>query len=353
MIRMSNELTSSLSDRYSRQMLFAPIGENGQAAIRKAKVAIVGLGALGTVLSNHMTRAGIGFLRLIDRDFVEASNLQRQMLYDEADAAAATPKAIAAAERLRRINSEVELEAHVADFNSTNAEALLDGMDLVLDGTDNFSVRFLINDACVKAGVPWIYGGAVSSRGVTMNIIPGSTPCLRCLYARPPAPGTMDTCDTAGVIAPIIDIVASYQAAEAMKLIVGDHARLRKGMTQFDLWHNHFTDIDLSGARKSDCPCCGLRQFDFLDAIYEGETVQTLCGRNTVQIAPVRQIRLELPLLAERLKAHGTVEANPFLLRFQATDSIKLVLFPDGRTLVQGTDDPVEAKKYVNQFLGM
>jgi molybdopterin-synthase adenylyltransferase len=350
---MNNQPTNSLADRYSRQMLFAPIGEKGQVAIRNAKVAIVGLGALGTVLSNHMTRAGVGYLRLIDRDFVEASNLQRQMLYDEADAAAATPKAIAAAQRLRRINSEVELEPHVTDFNHTNAEALLHGMDLVLDGTDNFSVRFLINDVCVKAGIPWIYGGAVSSRGVTMNVIPGVTPCLRCLYARPPAPGTMDTCDTAGVIAPIIDIVASYQTTEALKLIVGDHDRLRKGMTQFDLWFNHYTDIDLSGGRRSDCPCCVQRQFEFLDAIYEGETVQSLCGRNTVQIAPVRPIKLELPMIAERLKPYGLVEISPFLLRFQANDTIKLVLFPDGRTLVQGTDDPAEAKKYFNQYFGM
>nr|WP_248931138.1 ThiF family adenylyltransferase [Paenibacillus hamazuiensis] len=347
------ETKPAAADRYSRQILFAPIGEKGQDALARSRVAIVGMGALGTVLANHMVRAGVGFVRLIDRDFVEASNLQRQMLYDEADAAAAAPKAIAAAERLRQANSAVTIEPIVQDVNATNAEQLLGDVDLILDGSDNFSVRFLINDVSVKRRIPWIYGGAVSSRGVSMTVVPGETPCLRCMFGQAPAQGTTETCDTAGVIGAIIHVVASHQAAEALKLLVGDKAHLNRKMMHWDLWYNQFSAVDVSGARKPACPACGEHRYDYLDAEIEGETIQSLCGRNSVQIHPVQPVRLPLAEWAEKLKPLGTVELNPFLLKFHVSDEMKLVLFPDGRCIVQGTDDITAAKSLYSRYVGM
>jgi adenylyltransferase/sulfurtransferase len=311
------------------------------------------MGALGTVLSNHMVRAGVGFVRLIDRDFVEASNLQRQMLYDEADAAASSPKAIAAANRLRKSNSMVHIEPVVQDVNATNAESLLGDVDLILDGSDNFSVRFLINDVSVKHRIPWIYGGAVSSRGVSMTIIPGETPCLRCIFGQAPAQGSAETCDTAGVIGPIIHVVASYQAAEALKLLVGDYAHLNRKMMHWDLWHNQFSSVDVAKARKEECPACGLHRYDYLDAEIVGETIQSLCGRNSVQIHPVEPVRLSLSEWAAKLRPLGAVEQNPFLLKFQVNETVTLVLFPDGRCIVQGTDDMTVAKSLYSRFIGM
>lgn len=340
-------------ERYSRQMLFAPIGEAGQAKLLQARVAIVGMGALGTVLANHMVRAGIGFVRLIDRDFVERSNLQRQMLYDEADAAGSAPKAEAAAARLGAANSGVVIEPVVADLNFANAEQLLADVQLILDGTDNFAVRFLINDVSVKHGIPWIYGGAVSSRGVSHTVIPGETPCLRCLFDQPPARGTTETCDTAGVIGSIIHTVASHQAAEAFKLLVGARQQLNRKMLHWDLWYNQYAAIDVSKARKADCPCCAKRQFEYLDASLEEDTIQTLCGRNSVQIQPVTPAALSLEEWAERLQPLGRVEKNPFLLKLHLDESLTLVLFPDGRMIVQGTEDPTVAKSLYSRYIGM
>ncbi|MCY9593089.1 ThiF family adenylyltransferase [Paenibacillus chitinolyticus] len=339
--------------RYSRHVLFKPVGENGQRALGRARVAIVGLGALGTVLANHMVRAGVGFVRLIDRDFVEESNLQRQMLYDEEDAHQAQPKASAAAAKLRLVNSLVGIEAHVADLNPLNAEELLTGVDLILDGTDNFSVRFLINDVSVKHGIPWLYGGAVASRGVSLAILPGETPCLRCLFGSAPAHGTADTCDTAGVIGPIIHMVASYQATEAMKILIGDRQHLNRRMQQWDLWYNHYTSVDVSGARKADCPACAHRSFEYLDAEIDGETIQTLCGRDSVQIHPVRPADFSLEHWEQRLAPLGRVSRNKFLLRFRPSDDITLAVFPDGRVLVQGVTDPVAAKTLYSRYIGM
>ncbi|MFB7817711.1 ThiF family adenylyltransferase [Paenibacillus chitinolyticus] len=339
--------------RYSRHVLFKPVGENGQRALGRARVAIVGLGALGTVLANHMVRAGVGFVRLIDRDFVEESNLQRQMLYDEEDARQAQPKASAAAAKLQLVNSLVGIEAHVADLNPLNAEELLTGVDLILDGTDNFSVRFLINDVSVKHGIPWLYGGAVASRGVSLAILPGETPCLRCLFGSAPAHGTTDTCDTAGVIGPIIHMVASYQATEAMKILIGDRQHLNRRMQQWDLWYNHYTSVDVSGARKADCPACAHRSFEYLDAEIDGETIQTLCGRDSVQIHPVRPADFSLEHWEQRLAPLGRVSRNKFLLRFRPSDDITLAVFPDGRVLVQGVTDPVAAKTLYSRYIGM
>lgn len=351
-------MTSSQSDnllpgRYSRQLLFSPIGPEGQRRMMTSRAAIVGMGALGTVLANHLVRAGVGYVRLIDRDFVEESNLQRQMLYEESDALASRPKAEAARDRLLRINSLVEIDAHVTDLNPGNAEELLSGVDLVLDGTDNFSVRFLINDVCVKHGIPWIYGGAVSSRGVVMAVRPGVTPCLRCMFSQPPEQGAAETCDTAGVIGPIIHVVASYQAAEALKLLSGNEEQLNGSMLHFDMWHNFQGSVDVSAGRAEQCPCCGQRCFEYLTAERSGETIQSLCGRNSVQIVPVRPRSLKLDEWESSLSRLGPVTRNAFLLKFQASPELTLVLFPDGRALIQGTDDPIAAKSIYSRYIGM
>lgn len=339
--------------RYSRQILFSPIGREGQFKLGKSRIAIVGMGALGTVLANHMVRAGVGYVRLIDRDFVDTSNLQRQMLYDEEDAASTTPKAIAAARRLQLVNSLVIIEPHVTDLNSMNAEQLLSDVDLILDGTDNFSVRFLINDVSMKLGIPWIYGGAVASRGVSLTIIPGQTPCLRCLFTQAPAAGASETCDTAGVIGGIIHVVASFQATEALKLLIGATEQLNLRMQQWDLWFNQNSAISVVGAIKSDCPTCAKKQYDYLEANVDSDTIQSLCGRNSVQIHPVIPTNKPLEYWEERLSPLGPVERNRFLLKFQAAPDLHMIIFPDGRVLIQGTDDMIQAKSLYSRYIGM
>ncbi|UFJ39343.1 ThiF family adenylyltransferase [Brevibacillus humidisoli] len=337
--------------RYSRQVLFAPIGRDGQEKLAASRVAIVGMGALGTVLANHMVRAGIGFVRLIDRDFVEPSNLQRQMLYDETDAEQHLPKAMAAYDKLRRINSQVMLEPVVADLTPFNAERCLADVDLVLDATDNFQVRYLINDLCVKHSIPWVYGGAVSAKGMFTAIRPGLTPCLRCLFPEAPKPGDTPTCDTAGVIGPIIHVIASYQATEALKLLVGAIDALNPHLEHFDLWQNQHQQIRVSSARRIDCPTCVQHQFDYLEPVSQEGLAASLCGRNTIQISPAADMQLDLKTLQDRLAPLGEVERNPFLIRFHIDDHT-LVVFPDGRVLVQGTDDPVLARSLHARYIG-
>jgi adenylyltransferase/sulfurtransferase len=340
-----------MNTRYSRQILFHPIGKTGQERLLQSRVAIVGMGALGTVLANHMVRAGVGFVRLIDRDFVEPSNLQRQMLYDEEDARQHLPKAIAAYEKLRRINSEVEMEPVVADLTPRNAERLLTDIQLVLDATDNFQVRYLVNDVCVKHSIPWVYGGAVSAKGMFTAIRPGVTPCLRCLFPEPPNAGEMPTCDTAGVIGPIIHVVASYQAAEALKLLVGATEALNPYLQHFDLWENQHQQIRVAKARRPDCPACGKREFSYLAPDSPEGLAVSLCGRDTVQISPKEGASVDLDRLEELLSPLGTVERNRFLLRFHI-EPHTLVVFPDGRVLVQGTDDITLARSLHAKYIG-
>lgn len=330
--------------------MFKPIGEAGQEKLLNSRVAIVGMGALGTVLANHMVRAGVGYVRMIDRDFVEPSNLQRQMLYDEQDAREGLPKAAAAAEKLRQVNSGVAIEPVVADLTWQNAEQLLSDVDLVLDGTDNFQVRFLINDVCVKHGIPWVYGGGVSAHGMTVTVRPGETPCLRCLFESAPAPGTTQTCDTAGVIGPLIHIIASFQAVEAFKLLVGDQSALRSSMLNVSLWDHYLTEIHVANARRDNCPCCGHRQFEYLQPQAGSET-SSLCGRDTIQISPQQSMKLDLDALQERLSILGKVERNRFLLRFYVGEQ-RLVIFPDGRVLVQGTNDHAVARNLYAKYIG-
>lgn len=338
-----------LNERYSRQILFREIGHEGQERLLNARVLIVGCGALGAAHAEMLARAGVGHLRIVDRDFVEFTNLQRQTLFKESDAAERLPKAIAAKNRIAEINSEIEVDAVIADVNNSNMESLIDGCDLVIDGTDNFQVRYLLNDACVKLGVTWIYGAAVTSYGTTMTIIPGKTPCLRCIFDEMPDAGSSPTCDTAGVIMPIIATVSATQIAEALKILVGDTASLHGSLIQFDLWANDRQRIKL-GEPNPDCKTCGQGNFEFLDAEAQ-EFSAVLCGRNAVQLAPPLAVKLDLTELAAKLSGLGEVKQNEYLVRFMA-DGREITVFSDGRAIIKGTDDPAAARSLYARYVG-
>lgn len=334
-------------ERYSRQILFAPIGEEGQAKLKEKSIVIIGVGALGTVLANHFVRAGVQKVTIVDRDYVEMSNLQRQMLYDEDDVKAALPKAIAAERKLRKINSQVEVTGIVSDVTQKNIELLLEGVDLVVDGTDNFQIRFLMNDAAFKLGIPYLYGGAVGSRGMAALFIPNETPCLRCFIKEGQSSG--ETCDTVGVISPVVDLVASYQAVEGLKYLVGATDALHNQLLTFDVWHNHRYNMPFKQAEQ-DCPTCQQKRYPSLHAA-EKETMTSLCGRETVQIH--LQDSFDLKEWAKRLEKVADVQETPFLLRATLHNQMKIVLFRDGRTLIQGTEDIAEAKAIYSQYIGM
>ena len=342
-------MNANATNRYSRQILFPEIGRAGQEKLLNARVLIVGCGALGASHAEILARAGVGKLRIVDRDFVEFTNLQRQTLFKESDAVERLPKAIAAKTRIVEINSETQVEAIIADVNNSNAESFLDGVDLVLDGTDNFQVRYLLNDACVKRGVTWIYGAAVSSYGTTMTIIPGKTPCLRCIFDEMPDAGSSPTCDTAGVIMPIIATVSATQIAEAFKILVGDTELLHGSLMQFDVWANDRQRIKL-GEPNPDCKCCGHKVYEFLDAESQ-EFAAVLCGRNAVQIAPPQAVNLDLKGLADRLRPLAEVKQNAYLLRFTA-DGNEVTVFSDGRAIVKGTDDIAAARSLYAKYVG-
>ncbi len=336
--------------RYARQVIYPGIGEAGQQALLDAHVTIIGVGATGSVLANHLARAGVGQLRLVDRDFVELNNLQRQLLYDEDDVAGMLPKAIAAATKLRRINSEIAIEAVVADVGPTNIADLIADADVVLDGTDNFATRYLINDACVKLGKPWVYCGVLATYGMTHTVRPGITPCLRCIMGELPAPGTVPTCDTAGIIGPIVALMGSIVVAEALKLMVG-RGEPNDGMVHVDLWDNTYERFDLGGPRP-DCPACGQRRFEFLSA-EAGGRVTSLCGREAVQVNVVGAHNIDLVALAERLKvAADQVRVNPYLLRAVIAGH-EFTVFPDGRAIIKGTTDEAAAATLYAKYVGM
>lgn len=345
-------LTEEEKVRYSRQIRFAPIGEDGQARLRRARVAVVGAGALGSALANHMVRAGVGYIRLIDGDVVDLSNLQRQMLYDETDVQNGTPKVVAAAEKLSAVNSQVEIEPHVAEVTWQNAEELLTGVDLLLDGTDNFAVRYLMNDVSVKHGIPYVYGGVIGASGSAALFQPGETPCLACLYPEPPLPGSVETCETAGIIGPIVHLVTAWQATEALKYLTGAREQLSRRLLSVDLWNNHFFQMPLDGKRNPDCHVCVRGRFRFLDEPSAIIQEAILCGRNTVQIRPAQPLRCDLEEMAKRLSSYGPVEQNRFLVRLHLKE-LSLILFQDGRVLVQGTDDLVTARRLYAQYIGM
>ena len=338
------------ASRYSRQELFAGIGREGQARLGAARVVVVGCGALGSVASEMMVRAGAASVTVIDRDFVEESNLQRQSLFDEADVALGMPKAAAAEAHLRALNGDVEVRGIVTDFVADNAEALLAGADLVLDGTDNFETRFLLNDVCVRAGIPWVYGACVGSYGLALLVRPKVSPCLRCLLEERPAPGSGPTCDTTGVVAPIVHVIAGIQVAEALKLLSGHAENLLAGLVTVDLWAGQFDVLDLRG-RAPWCPACTSGQFDYAVAGPAGASA-VLCGRDAVQVRPGREAHVDLGALADRLGASADVRAvNEHLVRFVVPEA-ELVVFRDGRAIVKNVRDTAQARSLYAKYVG-
>lgn len=336
--------------RYARQLIFPGIGEEGQKKLLDARVVLVGCGADGTVIADRLVRAGVGHLTLIDRDFIELNNLQRQVLYDEEDVRQNLPKAVAAERKLRRINSQVEISGLVADLNAENAQELLSDADLVMDGTDNFEARYIINDVCVKHGIPWVYCGVVASYGMTMTILPHQTPCLRCLFPHVPPPGAIATCDTAGILGPVVTVVAGVAAAEGIKLLVGQGER-NPGIIHLDLWDNTFDAFD-NGLPRPDCPTCGWGEYEFLEG-ESGAQAVSLCGRDAVQVRVPGARQLPLAVLTERLRAVGQVTAsNDYLVRFKV-DGYEITLFADARAIIKGTDDEVVARSLYSKYVGV
>ena len=337
-------------DRYSRQTLFGPIGKQGQEQLRTASATILGCGALGTVLANNLCRAGVGHLVIADRDYVEMSNLQRQILFDEEDVTRHLPKAIAAVEKLRKVNSDVRVEALVEDINADGIESLVRESDIVLDATDNFETRYLLNDVCIKYNRPWIYSGVIASYGVTMNIIPGDTPCLRCVFPEMPLPGTTPTCDTAGVLNGIVGAITGLASTEALKILLKSE-KVSRAMTWLDVWENTFERIELP--RQPECPACGQHSYEFLDSM-QGSSSTSLCGRNAVQVRGTgkRGMHMDFPTLAERLDPVGAVQYNDYLLRF-LVDGYEITVFPDARAIIKGTDDEQVARSVYARYIGM
>jgi molybdopterin-synthase adenylyltransferase len=339
-----NEEGPPLDSRYSRQILFPGIGLAGQSRLRNSAVAIVGVGALGSFQAMAMARAGIGRLRLIDRDYVDLSNLHRQWLYEEEDAENGVPKAVAARKRLERINSEVEYAAEISDLTPRNAQELLDGVDLILDGTDNFETRYLINDFAVSRRIPWIYGGAVASTGIVMPVIPLETGCLRCVYPTPSG-GIQMTCDTAGILATAASLVASLQVSLAIRVLVGD--RPAGDIMTADVWTGKIRTVAAPG-RDPDCPCCAQGNYEWLDGAHRAPV--SLCGRNAVQIHEKHR-PLDLVALGKQLAPLGQVRANEFALRF-FVDPYEMTFFPDGRAIIKGTTDPGVARSLYARYAG-
>ena len=335
-----------LEERYSRQVLFPGIGREGQGKLAVARVAVVGCGATGSALASLLARAGVGNIRIIDRDFVEPSNLQRQSLFDESDAAQSLPKAIAAARKISAFNSQIVIEPQVADLVPANVESLLEGMQLILDGTDNFETRYLLNDFAVKASLPWIYTAAVGSYGITMNVLPGKTACLACVFPDLPR-GSFETCETAGILNSAVNLAASIAATEAIKLLVGAEDRMRRTLLSFDLWRNEHAEVGAESPRPG-CQACDER--DFVHLAGEGRAHITLCGRNSVQIHE-RHRPIDFSEVSQRLKPHGTVRHNDFVLKFWP-EPYEMTLFLDGRAIIKGTTDTAIARSLYARYVG-
>lgn len=343
--------TSEKLDRYRRQTSFAGVGEEGQERIAKSRAVVCGCGALGTVHATQLVRAGVGSVRIIDRDFVEITNLQRQFLFDEEDVRSGLPKAEAAARKLRRVNSQIEIEPVVAHLDPGNIRALLGDAQVILDGTDNFETRFLINDFSSSAGIPWIFGGCIGAEGQCMTIVPGRTACLRCLIEQAPEAGTTPTCETAGILAPASAAVASLQVAEALKILAGKLDRVRDTMLVLDLWDNTVRSLRLDGLRESkNCPVCDRKEYDWLDQKVS-TLVTTLCGRNSVQVVPPTRQSIDWEELSGRWSVIGTVTSNPFLVRLEV-DGYELSVFRDGRAIIKGTSEPDVARTVYAKYMG-
>jgi len=339
--------------RYSRQVLCEKIGLEGQRRLAASRVVLFGCGGLGTVLANTLVRAGVGYTRICDRDFIERDNLQRQVLFDEDDIAAGLPKAEAAAAKLRRINPSVTVEPVVIDVNPTNIERLADGAELLLDGTDNFETRFLINDLAVKTRRPWIYGAVIGATGLCMTVVPYETPCLRCVFEDAPPPEMNPTCDTAGVLASAVNLVASLQAIEALKLLIGRKDEINRHLVHIDAWSGRLVNMKVQSAYdQGNCPCCKRGEFPYLEGKFAGTTT-TLCGRDAVQVHPGGATRIDFVAIAKKLQpvAAGPVSHNRFMLK-AAIDGHEFTLFPDGRAIIKGTDDPDRARTLYAKYLG-
>jgi molybdopterin-synthase adenylyltransferase len=340
-------------ERYSKQLLFSGIGEVGQRQLLASRAVLFGCGALGSVLADTLVRAGVGRLRIVDRDFVELSNLQRQVLFDESDVEARLPKAIAAAEKLRRINSTVNVEPVVADVDHTNILSLIEGAQLILDGSDNFELRFLINDASLESGIPWIYAGVIGSHGQVMPIFPGSSACLRCLIEHIPDAGSTETCDTAGILGPAVQVVASLEAVAAIKILSGHPETVSRTLAYIDVWEGTLRQLNVSDLReRTDCPACKQGERAWL-AGKLGSRTSVLCGRNAVQVSPAERGQIVLHELAARLRGSGAIQQNDYLLRFSPRDSpFELTVFRDGRAIIKGTEDLALARSVYSRFIG-
>ena len=339
-----------LTERYSRHILFAGIGDAGQRRIHDAGVAVVGCGALGTCSSEMLVRAGIGGLVLVDRDYVELSNLHRQSLFTEENARQGLPKAVAAERALSAINREVRIRALVNDVTSENIAEICAGCSLIVDGTDNFETRYLVNDYSVQTGTPWVYGACVGSFGTACAFVPGRTGCFRCLCEEPPAGAGIETCDTAGVVAPIVHTVAAFQVAQALKLITGSSVATFK-LLQVDVWDDTWRAVSLEGLRNPECDCCVKKKFVFLEGSQESRLTR-LCGRNAVQISPGRPVQLDFTELSVRLARTAQVEFNDYMMRIKVAE-FEIALFPDGRSIIKGTDDPGLARAVYSRYVGM
>ena len=364
---MSHDLT-----RYHRQMLLQGFGEQGQRRLLDAKALILGCGALGSVAADMLSRAGVGHLVIVDRDFIELTNLQRQVLFTERDVEDALPKAEAAKRRIAEVNSQVQVTAIVDDINHTNIERFASGADILVDGLDNFETRYLANDCSVKHGIPYVYGGAVGTTGMAVAFLPHTaggdawwetaeggnhaTPCYRCIFEEAPAPGESATCDTVGVIGPAVGIIANWQVSEALKILTGNLERLSPTMLSLDLWTNAITQLKVGRAREAgDCPCCKHRNFEFLDA-KAGSSATSMCGRDAVQLVHRQhQGEVDFAGIAERLRQHGDVITNDFMMRAKLSDNGKpfeITLFPDGRVIVKGTGEASVARSLYAKYVG-
>lgn len=338
-------------NRYRRQIGFQPIGADGQEKIGASTVTVCGCGALGSSAANLLVRAGVGAVRIIDRDFVDLSNLQRQSLFDETDVLKNTPKAVAASEKLRKINSQVHIDGMVEDIHSGNIQQLLAGSDVVLDGTDNFQTRFLINDYSLKTKTPWVFAGCLGADGQTMPILPGSGPCLRCLMPQgPPPTAALPTCETGGILSTVIQTLVAIQISQVLRILVGKQNEIEPKLTIVDLWDIRFREMNLDGLKKSPCPGCSDDQFPWLDSD-PTENVAVLCGRNSVQVSPAKPMGITLKELAENLRPLGHLQCNDFLLRL-TVDSYTLSIFKDGRAIITGTEEPSVAKSLYAKYLG-
>ncbi len=342
-----------VSDRYSRQILFTPLGEKGQRRLMASRVVLVGCGALGSVSANILVRAGVGHVRIVDRDVIQWHNLHRQMLFDEDDVRGDLPKAEAAARKLRRINSGVVVEPIVADANPDTIEELTEDAEVIVDATDNFETRFLINDVAVKTARPWIYGACVGSTGMALPILPGRSPCLRCVVSEIPPPELNPTCETAGILGPVVATVAAHQAMEAIKILAGCVEAVDGRLLSFDAWSGRHIMVNVQNAfEQGDCPCCKEGRYEYLQGSAAGRTI-TLCGRDAVQVYPGRQAAVDLAALAERLEpvASERPRFNPLLLKAHV-ESYELTVFADGRAIIKGTSRPQEARAVYARYLG-